>query len=118
MPVEQLDPQLQYEAHSAPATPQFYRAMTYARADRGVRANMRASTRWDYLCEYAGYYIDHYRFLLFAVILVAGGLLMLGVFWPVGLLMIALGAKYKNTSWWDDFIVRKFGRDRTIIQFN
>jgi len=118
MPVEQLEPQTQLEAHSAPATAEFYRSMVYAKADPGVRANMRASTRWDYLCEYAGYYIDYYRFLLFAVILVAGGLLMLNIFWPVGLLMIMLGAKYKNMSWWDDFIVRKFGRHRTLVLFN
>ncbi|NYZ75276.1 hypothetical protein H0O03_03370 [Candidatus Micrarchaeota archaeon] len=118
MPVEQLDPQTQLEAHSAPAGTQLYRAMAYAKADPNVRANMRASTRWDYTCEYAGYFIDYYRFLLFAVALVAGGILLLGAFWPIGLLMIMLGAKYKNMSWWDDFIVRKFGKNRSVIQFN
>jgi len=118
MAVEQLDTQMQYEAQSTATKASNFRAMMYAKADPGVRANMRASTRWDYLSEYVGYFIDYYRFLLFAILLAAVGLVMIGVLWPLGLLMIALAGKYKNMSWWDDFIVRKFGKNRTIIQFN
>ncbi|MGB9576934.1 MAG: hypothetical protein ACP5O3_03910 [Candidatus Micrarchaeia archaeon] len=86
--------------------------------DSHLRPTMRASTRWDYLTEYIGFYIDHYRFLLYAIILVIGGILLLNVFAPVALLMIALGAKYKSMSWWDRFIYNDFGKERSLVLMN
>ncbi|MFH1106713.1 MAG: hypothetical protein V1787_02355 [Candidatus Micrarchaeota archaeon] len=91
------------------------KTMAYVGVDPKVRANMRASNRWDYLSEYAGYWIDNKRFTIFSVALLVAGFLLLNVFAPVALLMIILGAKYRNVAWMDNFIYSKFGRYRTLV---
>ncbi len=87
----------------------------YVEVDPKVRANMRAQTRWDYVNEYIGYWSDNKRFWIFAILLVAGGILMLSVFAPVGLLMIMLGAKFRNVAWMDKFVYSKFGNYRSLV---
>lgn len=91
------------------------KGMAYAEIDPGVRANMRAATRWDYVSEYIGYWIDNKRQLLLTVVFALVGVFLLGVFWPVGLLMIMLAGKYKNQSWWNKFVYGKFGKNRTLV---
>ncbi|MFH1199544.1 MAG: hypothetical protein V1708_00595 [Candidatus Micrarchaeota archaeon] len=91
------------------------KTMAYMEADPNVRANMRASTRWDYINEYIAYWIDNKRFNALAVLFVGAGLLLLNVFAPVGLLMIMVGAKYRNTAWMDNFIYAKFGQNRSLV---
>ena len=91
------------------------KTLAYLQVDPKVRANMRASTRWDYLSEYIGYWIDNKRFWVLAVLFVGAGILLLNVFAPVGLLMIAVGAKYRNIAWMDNFIYAKFGRYRSLV---
>jgi hypothetical protein len=91
------------------------KTMAYMEMDPNVRANMRASTRWDYLSEYIGYWIDNKRFNVLALLFVGGGIVLLNTFAPVGLLMIAVGAKYRNTAWMDNFIYSKFGRYRSLV---
>ncbi|MEK6843461.1 MAG: hypothetical protein AABY04_03145 [Candidatus Micrarchaeota archaeon] len=87
----------------------------YVEVDPKVRANMRASTRWDYVSEYIGYWIDNKRFWIFAIMFAGGGILMLPIFAPVGLLMIMLGAKYRNVAWMDKFVYAKFGKNRSLV---
>lgn len=87
----------------------------YLEVDPEVRANMRASPRWDYLSEYIGYFIDNKRFWTLAILFVIAGVLLLEVFAPVGLLMIAAGAKYRNMAWMDNFIYSKFGKNRSLV---
>jgi len=119
MAVQQpIDAQTQLLAQKMPTGQKDYAGLAYAAADPNVRPFMRASTRWDYLCEYAGFWIDHYRFLGTAIALAAVGVYMLGVLWPVGLFIIALAGKYKNVSWWDRFIYRDFGQYRSLILGN
>ncbi len=91
------------------------KTLSYLEVDPKVRANMRASTRWDYVSEYIGYWIDNKRFWVLAVLFVGAGILLLDVFAPVGLLMIAVGAKYRNIAWMDNFIYAKFGRYRSLV---
>jgi len=83
--------------------------------DPEVRANMRAATRWDYVSEYIGYWIDNKRFWVMAVLFVGAGVLLLDVFAPVALLMIAVGAKYRNMAWMDNFTYSTFGRNRSLV---
>ena len=90
---------------------------TYAEIDPNVRANMRASTRWDYISEYVGYWIDNKRQLILTVAFLLGGLAALSIFFPVGLLMIALAGKYKNQAWWNRFVYGKFGHNRSLVLF-
>jgi hypothetical protein len=87
----------------------------YIEVDPKVRANMRAQTRWDYVNEYIAYWMDNKRFWIFAILLVSSGILMLSVFAPVGLLMIMLGAKYRNVAWMDKFVYSKFGHYRSLV---
>ncbi|MBU1198032.1 hypothetical protein KJ765_06010 [Candidatus Micrarchaeota archaeon] len=91
------------------------KTMTYLQVDPEVRANMRGSTRWDYVSEYIGYWIDNKRFWVLAVLFVVAGVLLLDVFAPVALLMIAVGAKYRNIAWMDNFIYSKFGEYRSLV---
>jgi hypothetical protein len=91
------------------------KSFAYVEIDPKVRANMRASTRWDYVNEYIGYWTDNKRFWIFAILLVGGGILMLSVFPPVALLMIMLGAKYRNVAWMDKFVYSKFGHYRSLV---
>ncbi|MFH0972282.1 MAG: hypothetical protein V1835_07010 [Candidatus Micrarchaeota archaeon] len=91
------------------------KSFAYVEVDPKVRANMRAQTRWDYLNEYIAYWSDNKRFWIFAILLVGGGILMLSVFAPVGLLMIMLGAKYRNVAWMDKFVYAKFGKYRSLV---
>src|SRR3989344_4823525 len=86
------------------------KTFAYVEMDPKVRAHMRAATRWDYLNEYIAYWSDNKRFWIFAILFTAGGILMLSVFAPVGLLMIMLGAKYRNVAWMDKFVYAKFGK--------
>ena len=101
------------EAYSEPGIPM--KTAAYAEVDPGVRGNMRAATRWDYVSEYIGYWIDNKRQLLLCVIFAAIGVLLLGIFWPVGLLMIMMSGKYKNQAWWNKFVYGKFGKNRTLV---
>ena len=87
----------------------------YAEVDPKQSPNMRQAKRWDYLVEYIGYWVDHKKFLAYAVVFVGAGILTLHVWAPVGLLMIAVGAKFKSMSWMDNFIVKKFGANRSLI---
>ncbi|MEK6954800.1 MAG: hypothetical protein AABX01_07340 [Candidatus Micrarchaeota archaeon] len=91
------------------------KTFSYVELDPKVRANMRAATRWDYVNEYIGYWSDNKRFWIFAISLVAGGIMMLSVFAPVGLLMIMLGAKYRNVAWMDKFVYGRFGKFRSLV---
>lgn len=91
------------------------KSFQYVEVDPKVRANMRAATRWDYFNEYIAYWMDNKRFWIYAILLVGGGILMLSVFAPVGLLMIMLGAKYRNVAWMDKFVYGKFGVNRSLI---
>ncbi len=89
--------------------------VAYAEVDPKQSPNMRQALRWDYLVEYIGYWIDHKKFLVYAVAFVGAGIWALGVWAPVGLLMIAVGAKFKAMSWMDNFIVKKFGANRSLV---
>lgn len=91
------------------------KTMAYLEVDPNVRANMRAATRWDYISEYIGYWIDNKRFWVLAVLFIVAGVLLLNVFAPVALLMIMIGAKYRNTAWMDNFIYSKFGNYRSLV---
>ncbi len=96
-----------------PAIP--FKTVAYAEFDDKVQPNLRTSTRWDYATEYMGYYIDYYRFWLYACVLLALGVWALGVFAPVGLVMIALGAKYVDMAKLDKFIYQGNGPNRTLV---
>ena len=89
--------------------------LAYVEADPKIRANMRASTRWDYFLEYLGYWIDNKRMTILAVIFAAIGIIALHVFVPLGLLMIAMAAKYRNQAWWLQFVYGKFGKYRSLV---
>ncbi|MFH1751021.1 MAG: hypothetical protein ABH863_05055 [Candidatus Micrarchaeota archaeon] len=91
------------------------KTFSYVEMDPKVRAHMRGSTRWDYINEYIAYWSDNKRFWIFAILLVGGGILMLSVFAPVALLMIMLGAKYRNVAWMDKFVYGKFGHYRSLV---
>ncbi|MFH0972050.1 MAG: hypothetical protein ABIG96_00420 [Candidatus Micrarchaeota archaeon] len=87
----------------------------YVEVDPKVRANMRAQNRWDYMNEYIAYWVDNKRFWIFAILFVSAGILMLSIFAPVGLLLIMLGAKYRNVAWMDKFVYAKFGKYRSLV---
>ncbi len=91
------------------------KSFAYAELDPKMRGNMRASTRWDYINEYIAYWSDNKRHWIFALLLIGGGILMLNIFAPVALLMIMLGAKYRNVAWMDKFVYDKFGHYRSLI---
>lgn len=91
------------------------KTFAYVEMDPKIRANMRGSTRWDYVNEYIAYWSDNKRFWIFAILFLVGGILMLSVFAPVGLLMIMVGAKYRNVAWMDKFVYAKFGKFRSLV---
>lgn len=120
MAVQGIEHQMAFKGSKLPmqkADPKYVSSAT-VKFDPNLRPTMRQATRWDYAKEYFGYYIDHYRFLLYTAILLIGGIMFLGFLAPVGLLMIMLGAKYKSMSWWDRFIYRDFGKNRSVVLMN
>ena len=92
--------------------------VAYAEVNPGQSPNMRQASRWDYLVEYIGYWFTHKKFLVYAVIFIGAGIWALNAWAPVGLLMIALGAKFKQMSWMHNFIVKKFGANRSLVLFD
>jgi hypothetical protein len=90
-------------------------SVAYAEVDAKQSPNMRQSTRWDYLTEYIAYWIDNKRYLAYFFVCLGVGIWALGVFAPVGLLLIMLSAKFKSMAWMDNFIVTKFGAHRSLV---
>jgi len=117
MALTQVEPQahLKTAGENQVKYPGEMKTFMYVEADPKVRANMRASTRWDYFIEYLGYWIDNKKQIILSVIFAAIGVLLLHVFAPAGLLMIALAGKYRNQSWWNQFVYGKFGKFRTLV---
>jgi hypothetical protein len=108
-------PEHQTEALGLQKVPAQSMTVAYAAINPGQSPNMRQAVRWDYLVEYIGYWVDHKRYLAYAIVFVGGGILALNMWAPVGLLMIAVGAKFKSMSWMDNFIVKKFGANRSLV---
>ena len=91
------------------------KTFTYAEADPNDPPFMRAFPRFQYLEEYLGYWMDNKRFTVLAFLSLTGGVFVLPSFLPLGLLLIIIGAKFRNQAWWDDFIYSKFGKFRTLV---
>lgn len=108
-------PEHQTEALGTNKVPAQAMTVAYAAVNPGQSPNMRQASRWDYLVEYIGYWVDHKRYFAYSVVFVGGGILALNLWAPVGLLMIAVGAKFKAMSWMDNFIVKKFGANRSLV---
>ena len=81
----------------------------------GTPPSMKMHKRWDYLEEYINFWKDGVKFRIKSIAFLAGGLLTLNTFPPGALLMIALSARYHDISWLDDFITKKFGKQRTLV---
>jgi hypothetical protein len=99
----------------APAVSEANVTVAYAEVEPNQSPNMRQSTRWDYLTEYIAYWVDHKKFWVYTALFIIAGVWALGVFAPVGLLMIMIAAKFKAMAWMDDFIIHKFGANRTLV---
>jgi hypothetical protein len=95
--------------------PEQQMTVAYAAVNPGQSPNMRQSTRWNYLSEYIGYWIDHKRYLVYAVVFAGAGIWALHTWAPIGLLMIMVAAKFKTMSWMDNFIIKKFGANRSLV---
>jgi hypothetical protein len=80
-----------------------------------IPPNMRMHYRWDYLLEYIGYWKAKILDQVAAAVLIVLGVLCLPVFAPGALLMIAVGARFNDLAWMNDFIINKFGKSRTIV---
>ena len=93
-------------------------SVAYAEVDPKQSPNLRQSTRWDYLTEYIGYWVDNKKFLAYFGIFLVVGIWALNIFAPVGLLMIMIAAKFKSMAWMDNFIVTKFGANRSLVLFD
>ncbi len=81
----------------------------------GTPPNMRMWKRWEYLEEYIDWWKRGVTSKLKAVGFIVFGILTLNTFPPGALLMFALAARHQDLAWLDDFIVKKFGRSRTIV---
>ncbi len=77
--------------------------------------NMRNWTRWNYVEEYAGYWKYEQVTRLMGIALLALGFITLNVFTPGALLMIAASGRLLDLSWWYNFIVHKFGNNRSLV---
>ena len=81
----------------------------------GTPPNMRMHKRWDYMEEYIDFWKRGVTSKLKAIGFVTFGILTLETFPPGALLMFALAARHQDLAWLYDFIVKKFGRQRTIV---
>ena len=77
--------------------------------------NMRNWTRWGYIEEYAGYWKYEHITRVLGIALLALGFLTINVFTPGALLMLAASGRLLDLSWWYNFIVHKFGNNRSLV---
>ena len=76
--------------------------------------NMRNWTRFHYVEEYIGYWKYEQVTRVLGISLLALGVLALPVFTPGALVTLAVAGRYLDLCWWYNFIVHKFGINRTL----
>ena len=81
----------------------------------GTPPNMRMHKRWDYLEEYFDWWKRGVTSKLKVIAFITFGVLTLETFPPGALLMFALAGRHQDMAWLDDFIVKKFGKSRTVV---
>lgn len=81
----------------------------------GIPPTMRMHSRWDYLTEYFNFWKAGILTKIAGVALLVLGVICLPVFAPGGLLMIAVGARFNDLAWWNNFIINRFGKSRTLV---
>ena len=114
-----------YAIHEAPArhkpTPHKKHAKHDMMSFTGVQTNptvptfMRTNRRWDYVREYFDFWKGEKISTIQFVFWLAAGLFTLNVFPPGALLMIAMAARFKSLQYWNKFVYREFGLNRTLI---
>jgi len=76
---------------------------------------MRQHKRYDYLDEYVGFMKDGYKYTIKGIFYFGLGLITLPVVPAGGLLMIAMAARYQDMAWLDNFIIKTFGKQRSVV---
>jgi len=80
----------------------------------GTPPTLRQHSRYDYFMEYVDFWTLGVKCKAKAVAFFVLGLLSINYFAPGALLLFALSAREQDIGWMCNFIIEKFGANRTI----
>ncbi len=89
--------------------------MLHADANEKLPAFMRTNTRWNYALEYIDFWRAEKKTMILFVFFLIAAFVTLPYFAPGGFLMFALAARLKSLAYWNKFVYRTFGKNRTLV---